>query len=125
MVRVLNICVSPSRSRVPSLLLIAVLSLLGSIVANAQNPPKPPVEETPKCGVCPEMVEIPAGKFKMGSPFSERGRKEDEFQHQVTISKKFWMAEHELTQAQWVKIMKSNHQCRNLKVFKETLECSK
>jgi formylglycine-generating enzyme len=33
-----------------------------------------------------EFVDIPAGTFTMGSPSSEKGRKEDEIQHQVTLS---------------------------------------
>ena len=37
-----------------------------------------------KCVI--EFVNIPAGTFKMGSPLSEDGRKDDEIQHQVTLS---------------------------------------
>ena len=33
-----------------------------------------------------EFVDIPAGTFTMGSPLNEWGRKEDERQHQVTLS---------------------------------------
>jgi formylglycine-generating enzyme required for sulfatase activity len=33
-----------------------------------------------------EFVDIPAGTFTMGSPSSEKGRKDDEKQHQVTLS---------------------------------------
>ena len=33
-----------------------------------------------------EFVDIPAGTFTMGSPSSEKGRKDDEIQHQVTLS---------------------------------------
>src|SRR3954451_1106697 len=44
-----------------------------------------------------EMVPIPGGKFKMGSPATEKGRKEDEGpQHQVEIGP-FWMAKCEIT----------------------------
>jgi formylglycine-generating enzyme required for sulfatase activity len=38
---------------------------------------------------CPTMVVVPAGKFWMGSPESERGRSSDEEQHVVTIAKPF------------------------------------
>jgi len=33
-----------------------------------------------------EFVEIPAGTFMMGSPASEKGRQEDEIQHEVTLN---------------------------------------
>src|SRR5690349_188749 len=43
-----------------------------------------------------EMVPIPGGKFTMGSPASEAGRKENEGpQHEVTIEP-FWMGKHEV-----------------------------
>jgi formylglycine-generating enzyme required for sulfatase activity len=44
-----------------------------------------------------EMVTIPGGKFKMGSPDSEAGRKPDEGpQREVEIAP-FWMGKHEVT----------------------------
>jgi uncharacterized protein (TIGR02996 family) len=48
---------------------------------------------------------IPAGTFLMGSPESEEGRNEDETQHQVTLSKGFYLAIHPVTQATWLEIM--------------------
>ncbi|GDY11332.1 hypothetical protein LBMAG53_02090 [Planctomycetota bacterium] len=51
---------------------------------------------------------IPAGTFTMGSPLSENGRKDDEIVHPVTISKDFWMADSEVTQALWQAVMDSN-----------------
>ncbi len=48
-----------------------------------------------------EMVEIPGGKFMMGSPESEAERRDDEGpQHEVTISP-FFMGKFTITQAQW------------------------
>ena len=47
----------------------------------------------------------PAGTFEMGSPESEEGRYDDERQHRVTLTKGFWMAETEVTQGQWRKLM--------------------
>ncbi len=43
------------------------------------------------------MVFIPAGTFLMGSPESEAGRFSPETQHQVTISRSFWMSQYEVT----------------------------
>ena len=50
----------------------------------------------------------PAGKFMMGSPSSEKGRNADEIQHEVTLTKGFWMMETQVTQKQWQAIMGNN-----------------
>ena len=55
-----------------------------------------------------EMVLIPAGKFKMGSPASEKGRNDDETQHEVTLTKPYYMGKYEVTQEQWEFVMKNN-----------------
>jgi len=55
-----------------------------------------------------EMVLIPPGKFMMGSPVSEKGRRDDETQHWVTITKPFYMGKYEITQDQWEGVMGNN-----------------
>lgn len=48
-----------------------------------------------------DLVQIPEGTFRMGSPKSEAGRYDDEEpQHEVRISG-FWMGKYPVTQAQW------------------------
>ena len=48
----------------------------------------------------------PPGTFMMGSPESEENRDEElEEQHQVTLTKGFWIMETEVTQKQWKAIM--------------------
>jgi len=60
-------------------------------------------------GVTMKMVLIPAGKFMMGSPDSEQGRYEDEGpQHEVVITKPFYMGVTEVTQAQYEAVMGKN-----------------
>ena len=54
-----------------------------------------------------EFVLIPAGTFTMGSPSSEPGRDDDETQHQVTISKPFYMMKTEVTVGQWREFVRS------------------
>jgi formylglycine-generating enzyme required for sulfatase activity len=54
------------------------------------------------------MVLIPAGTFMMGSPESEAGRSSDETQHQVTISKPYYLGKYQVTQAQWQQVMGNN-----------------
>ena len=53
-----------------------------------------------------EMVWIEPGTFTMGSPSSEPDRDDDEGpQHDVTITKGFWLGKYELTQGQWQSVM--------------------
>ena len=52
---------------------------------------------------------IDPGRFKMGSPVSERGRWAGEGpQHEVTLTTGFWMAESETTQALWKAVVGEN-----------------
>jgi len=51
------------------------------------------------------MKWCPKGSFTMGSPVREEGRDGDEVQHQVTLTKGFWLGETEVTQGQWKKLM--------------------
>ena len=60
-------------------------------------------------GVTMKLVLIPAGKFLMGSPDTEKGRKADEGpQHEVTISKPFYMGVYEVTQVQYEAVVGTN-----------------
>jgi formylglycine-generating enzyme required for sulfatase activity len=55
-----------------------------------------------------KLALIPAGKFMMGSPETEKGRRNEEVQHEVTISKPFYMGVTEVTQAQYEAVMGTN-----------------
>ncbi len=48
-----------------------------------------------------EFVWCPSGTFMMGSPEDEPGRSNEEIQHEVTLTKGFWIGKYEVTQAQW------------------------
>ncbi|MFM7863231.1 MAG: formylglycine-generating enzyme family protein, partial [Planctomycetaceae bacterium] len=52
-----------------------------------------------------KLLLIPAGTFTMGSPPSEKYHFDDETQHQVTLTKPFYMGRTEVTQGQWKKVM--------------------
>ncbi|MFM8725724.1 MAG: formylglycine-generating enzyme family protein, partial [Planctomycetaceae bacterium] len=52
-----------------------------------------------------KLLLIPAGTFTMGSPEGEEGRQGNETQHQVTLTKPFYMGRTEVTQGQWKKVM--------------------
>jgi formylglycine-generating enzyme required for sulfatase activity len=54
------------------------------------------------------FVYIPAGRFIMGSPPDEIGRNEFEFQHEVVISRGFYLQTTEVTQALWQSVMQIN-----------------
>ena len=49
----------------------------------------------------PEMVVIPAGRFLMGSPKGEPGRRRDEEQHQVTLAQPFALGRYPVTFAEY------------------------
>jgi len=70
-------------------------------------PANPPVIELPSITNTIGMTfkEIPAGTFMMGSPETEEGRDDNEHQHQVTITKPFYMQTTEVTQGQWQAVM--------------------
>jgi formylglycine-generating enzyme required for sulfatase activity len=60
-------------------------------------------------GVTMKMVLIRPGKFMMGSPASEASRRDDEGpQHEVTITKPFYMGVTEVTQEQYEAVMGTN-----------------
>jgi len=80
---------------------------MGEGLSKAENQAKLLEEDLGK-GVKLEMVLIPAGKFVMGSPASEKGRYDNETQHEVTLTKPFYMGKYEVTQEQWEAVMGDN-----------------
>jgi len=72
--------------------------------------PEPGQEKTVDLGggVKLELVWIPPGEFTMGSPDSESGRDSDEGpQHQVKITKGFWMGKYEVTYDQYMEYVRN------------------
>jgi formylglycine-generating enzyme required for sulfatase activity len=55
-----------------------------------------------------KFVFIKPGTFMMGSPTDEPGRGSNETQHQVTLTKGYYMQTTEVTQGQWKAIMNKN-----------------
>jgi formylglycine-generating enzyme required for sulfatase activity len=55
-----------------------------------------------------KFVLIPRGKFTMGSPPSEPQRREEEYPHEVEITKPFSLGVYEVTQAQYQKVVGTN-----------------
>lgn len=55
-----------------------------------------------------KLVLIPAGKFVMGSPTGEAERNTNEDQHEVAITRPFYLGVHTVTQRQFLKVMGKN-----------------
>ena len=65
-------------------------------------------------GIKLEMVWIQPGRFLMGSPLTEPERDDDEGpQHEVTITKGFYLGKYEVTQAQWESVMNTRPWARS------------
>ena len=72
----------------------------------SQAPAKKPGKLKNSIGM--EFASIPAGKFLMGSPETEKERDQDETRHEVTLTRGFLMGIHEVTQAQYEQVMGQN-----------------
>ena len=59
--------------------------------------------------VAMDMLWVPAGTFTMGSPTTEAGRQSDrEDEHNVSLTKGFYLGKYEVTQAQYEAVMTGN-----------------
>jgi formylglycine-generating enzyme required for sulfatase activity len=97
------------------LMVALVFGLLGAGVVGASEPPPAKVTKEMTLdlgGLKLELVQIPAGKFMMGSPLTEKGRPvmdgDNEQPHEVTISKGFFIGKFTVTQEQYEKVMGKN-----------------
>ena len=82
-------------------LLCLVLLLDMSVDAEPAAKPK---ETTNSIGM--KLVLIPSGKFTMGSPQDEKDRKKDEPQHEVTITRPFYLGMYTVTVGQFRQFVK-------------------
>ncbi len=57
-------------------------------------------------GIGMKLKLIPAGKFMMGSPVDEKDRSDDEAQHPVEITRRFYMGVHPVTKGQFAGFIK-------------------
>ena len=69
---------------------------------------QPEIESVLVNSVGTKLVWIPPGKFFMGSPVSEIGRNGDEYQHEVEITRGFWLGAHEVAQSEYQAILGNN-----------------
>jgi formylglycine-generating enzyme required for sulfatase activity len=59
------------------------------------------------------MIWVADGNFTMGSPVGETGRSTDETEHNVTLTKGFYLGKYEVTQAQYAVVMSGNSNSLN------------
>lgn len=59
-------------------------------------------------GATMEIIWCGPGSFEMGSPSTEHGRFDDEPVRKVTLTKGFWLGKYEVTQKQWLSVMRTN-----------------
>jgi formylglycine-generating enzyme required for sulfatase activity len=58
--------------------------------------------------VAMDMLWVPAGTFTMGSPTSEAGHQSNETEHNVSLTKGFYLGKYEVTQAEYEAVMTGN-----------------
>ncbi len=80
-----------------TLTLLSALLLLGAAPGNAAEGQAQAVKD---CAECPELVMVPAGKFKMGSE-AKGALANEKPVHEVTFAKGFAIGKYEVTFAEW------------------------
>ena len=80
--------------------------IFAALIFNSLSPlPVNALEKTITNSIGMEFVLIADGTFQMGSPQNEPNRRQNEIEHQVTISQPFYMQTTEVTVKQWRAIM--------------------
>jgi formylglycine-generating enzyme required for sulfatase activity len=65
-----------------------------------------PAQATNSLGM--KFMLVPAGQFLMGSPETEEGRQDDEWQHAVMLTRPFYLGIYPVTQEQYQRLMQTN-----------------
>ncbi|MBL9211972.1 MAG: formylglycine-generating enzyme family protein [Opitutaceae bacterium] len=84
--------------------IVARLLFLGVAAGRAADAPVPEAGDARNVGGL-TLRWCPPGTFRMGSPPDEPGRRSDEGQVTVTLSRGFWTGQFEVTQRQWQREM--------------------
>jgi formylglycine-generating enzyme required for sulfatase activity len=96
-------------TKVPSAALVcaAALTLSAALVPDlpgGEKAPAPPAAKVLTNSVGMKLAYIPAGKFLMGSPADEAERDDNEAQHEVVITRPFYIGVYEVTQAEFRRV---------------------
>jgi formylglycine-generating enzyme required for sulfatase activity len=88
----------------------ALVLLLGCLAVALVFPPRStqPDHRPITNSIGMKLVFIPAGKFTMGSPNDEANRSADEQQHEVAITREFYLGVYEVTQEEYETVMGQN-----------------
>ncbi|MDR1867596.1 MAG: SUMF1/EgtB/PvdO family nonheme iron enzyme [Treponema sp.] len=86
-------------------ILVLIMNTVSSKPANSREVSRDIPENI---NVPSSMVWVPAGTFIMGSPWFEMRRHSDETQHQVSITRDFFIGKYEVTQQEWQTYMSNN-----------------
>jgi formylglycine-generating enzyme required for sulfatase activity len=95
------------RLLLPSLLFV-LCAVLSWQAKPGRSAPAPVVRNKLTNSIGMKLVRIPAGKFKMGSPNDEADRQVSETQHDVQLTRSFFLGAYEVTQAQYKKVTGTN-----------------
>ena len=93
----------------PLSIFLSSLVIFGMMQLDSLLLAQPPKELTNSIGI--KLVLISKGTFMMGSPESEEGRRENETQHEVTISNDYYLGAYEVTQTQYQTVIGNNPSC--------------
>jgi formylglycine-generating enzyme required for sulfatase activity len=94
----------PSGNRVNT---VATYGRFRRFDVNANEDIRTPIATTSDAWTGMVFVELPPGRFTMGSASTEAGRNDDEILHDVEITRPFLMGQHEVTQQEWRTVMGS------------------
>ena len=93
----------------PLSIFLSSLVIFGMMQLDSLLLAQPLKELTNSIGI--KLVLISKGTFMMGSPESEEGRRENESQHEVTISNDYYLGAYEVTQTQYQTVIGNNPSC--------------
>ena len=87
--------------------ILKYLIILGLLQANANASSEPPTTHSVDLNstVSLDMIWCPPGTFTMGSPIDEGRRHTNETEHNVSLTKGFYLGKYEVTQAQYEAVM--------------------
>jgi formylglycine-generating enzyme required for sulfatase activity len=97
------------KATLPVLVVLALCLALQPVPTELDGAPSPMRDRTFTNSIGMKFVLIPQGKFLMGSPKDKRYHRDDELpQHEVQITKAFYLGVYEVTQKQYRAIMGIN-----------------
>lgn len=82
-----------------------VEKLPAKLAVTATQPAAKTLQKTVRTSLGAELIYVPPGKFSMGSPENEPGRRKNENQVEVELTRGFYLGKYEVTQREWKELM--------------------